>query len=239
MICFLTSKALDYESLSLNPKNDFVNLLKTHIPKVISALFITAAPLDVEFTEKYASDVKIAFEKEGFEFTSYEFLDNRNKEKVVDLVDRAQLIFLAGGHVPTQNAFFKEIGLADLLKGTDKIVFGMSAGSMNAASLVYAQPEEDGEVLDKHYQRFLSGLGLTDTILIPHYQETKDNLLDGLKIWQDVTFPDSLGRVFYVLTDGAYLLCHNGEEILYGEAYRLSNANLEQVSFEQGSYRLK
>ena len=42
---------------------------------------------------------------------------------------------------------------------------------MNSADIVYSQPEEEGEAVDPAYQRFLTGLNLTKTNLLPHYQE--------------------------------------------------------------------
>lgn len=69
----------------------------------------------------------------------------------------------------------------------DGTVLGVSAGSMNSADVVYAQPEEEGEAADPTLKKFLRGLGLTKTMLIPHYQDTKDNILDGKRIFEDVT----------------------------------------------------
>ena len=84
------------------------------------------------------------------------------------LVKAAGLIVLAGGHVPTQNAFLCQCGLKEAMKTFDGVVIGISAGSMNCAETVYAQPEEPGEAISKTYRRFLPGLGLTNTMLLPH-----------------------------------------------------------------------
>ena len=94
------------------------------------------------------------------------------------------MVILGGGHVPTEKAFFDEIGLRDaLLKGDDRnangwdgIVMGISAGSMNCADIVYAQPEMPGEAADPSYQKFIQGLGLTDVNVLPHYQAVKNDL---------------------------------------------------------------
>ena len=74
-------------------------------------------------------------------------LDNRTVNQASSLVAEADLIFLSGGHVPTQNAFLNSVGMRELLQSSDKLVIGSSAGSMNAAELVYAQPEEAGEAI--------------------------------------------------------------------------------------------
>ena len=158
--------------------------------------------------------------------------------KASELVKNSSLIILAGGHVPTQNRFFSKIGLRALLKDYNGILIGISAGSMNSAETVYAQPERDGEAMDPAYQRFLPGLGLTKTMLLPHYQENKDDILDGLRVYEDIAFSDSYGNVFYAIPDGTYLLIEGGKEELRGEAYRISNGNMLQVSKANDIVRL-
>ncbi len=68
-----------------------------------------------------------------------------------------------------------------------EVVLGISAGTMNSADIVYAQPELEGESIDSAYQRFLRGLDLTKCMIIPHYQDIKDQILDGncVKICSD------------------------------------------------------
>ena len=187
MIYFLASNPIIYEKRRLNPANAFVNLLKEHLLSKFSALFVCSDPNDNTFTDQYAADVKTAFEAEGMTFEKYAVLDNRTANQASSLVAEADLIFLAGGHVPTQNAFLNSVGMRELLQSSDKLVIGSSAGSMNAAELVYAQPEEAGEAISKDYQRFLAGLGITQVQLIPHYQETKHHMLDGLRVFEDIT----------------------------------------------------
>ena len=101
---------------------------------------------------------------------------------------------------------------------------------MNSAEIVYAQPEREGEAADPAYQRFLPGLGLTKTMLLPHYQENKDDILDGQRVYEDIAFSDSYGRVIYAIPDGSYLLIKNGKEELRGEAYRISEGKMSQIS---------
>jgi len=100
---------------------------------------------------------------------------------------------------------------------------------MNAAARVYAQPEETGESAPE-FRRFLPGLGITTVNVLPHYQQVKDNLLDGKRLYEDVTFSDSFGECFFVFVDGTYLLIEDGQTFLYGAAYRLSDGNMEQIS---------
>ena len=68
--------------------------------------------------------------------------------------------------------------------------FGISAGSMNMAQTVYAQPEEPGEGIDPDYVRFFPGLDLTEVNVLPHYQKVKNDTVDGLRLFEDITLPD-------------------------------------------------
>ena len=140
------------------------------------------------------------------------------------------MILLSGGHVPTENAFFASMDLRNLLADFDGVIIGISAGSMNCADTVYAQPEEPGEAVDPDYQRFISGLGLTTRNILPHYNQVKDNVLDGLRLFEDITAADSVGHTFYILPDGSYILSRNGDEMLCGEAWLMHNGVLEKLT---------
>lgn len=41
-----------------------------------------------------------------------------------------------------------------MLKDYQGVILGISAGSMNSADVVYAQPEEEGEGIDPEYEKY-------------------------------------------------------------------------------------
>ena len=169
-------------------------------------------------------------------FSSLQTLDRRNQRDAQLLIWQSDLIILSGGHVPTQNTFFQEIGLKELLQNYQGVVLGISAGTMNAAARVYVQPEEAGESVPE-FPRFLPGLGITHVNVLPHYQQVKDYLLDGRRLYEDITFADSYGECFFVFVDGTYLLIEDGQTYLYGKAYCLQDGIMEQIS-ESGDVAL-
>ena len=230
MICFLTSTIVLPEEGRLNPANHFVDELHKYFPSPCRALFICSDPDSWEETDFYTDATKFAFEQAGFSIADIRSLDGRNEEQADVLVRESNFLILAGGHVPTQNRFFHKIGLGDLLKDFHGIIIGISAGSMNSAENVYAQPEKEGEAIDLTYQRFLPGLNLTKTNLLPHYQENKDDILDGLRIYEDIAYPDSMGRTFYAIPDGSYLFIEECREELRGEAYKVSDGIIRKIS---------
>ena len=154
---------------------------------------------------------------------------DRRNEEVVGRISEYDVVILAGGHVPTQNAFFKRIDLKERIKDFDGILIGISAGTMNSAETVYAQPELEGESIDEKYQRFLSGLGITTLMILPHYQDIKDDMLDGKRLFEEITFADSYGREFFALVDGSYFMIENGKTTLFGEAYLIKDGRIERI----------
>ena len=214
----------------LNPENQFLDHLRQALPPLPRALFIASDPEQHDLTCSFGMDTTIAFSQAGITFSAYRVLDGTNAEDAEKLVAESDFIILAGGHVPTQNAFFHEIGLRALLEDFDGTVMGISAGSMNLADTVYVQPEEEGEGIDPDFERFAPGLGLTDVNILPHYQKVKDNILDGLRLFEDITYADSQGNSFFALPDGSYFYQNDDELLLFGEAYLLRDGELSQLT---------
>jgi dipeptidase E len=66
----------------------------------------------------------------------------------------------------------------------------------------------------------------------------KDNLLDGRRLFEDITFEDSMGYTFYVLEDGSYVLSDETGETLYGNAYVIRDGKMEMICSEDESVKL-
>ena len=232
MTYFLTSSSCVPDSPALNPANGFVDELRKALPDPCRAVFVASDPDNTERTERFAGSIRTGFELTGFRFSDYQVLDGRNAEQCAALVAEADLLILAGGHVPTQNRFFQDIALRERLAGFDGVVMGISAGTMNCEELVYAPPELEGEAIDPGYQRFYPGLGLTKAMIFPHFQETRYEVVDGLPTLETSLLPDSMGRSIYALVDGSFLLGKDGGEELRGEAYLIQDGILTQISRE-------
>lgn len=230
MKCFLTSSPFLPDRSSINPANGFADRIRASVPSPCKVLFICSDPDSHEQTDGFAQAVRGNLEARGLQFSQYAVLDGRNEDKAGELVGGAELIILAGGHVPTQNRFFVKVGLREWMRSFDGVLVGISAGTMNSTEVVYAQPELEGEATDPNYQRFLPGLGLTKKMILPHYQMLKDEVLDGLRVMEDIAYPDSQGRRFYLLVDGSYLYIEDGREEVFGEAHLLADGKLSQIS---------
>lgn len=234
MILYLTSSPFidGADRAILSNANGMLDRLRADLPPYCRCLFICSSPDRRDLNASFGADVFCAFAEAGMPFSSYHVLDAFNAEDAGFLIENSDLIILAGGHVPTQNQFFNEIGLAELLQDYEGVIMGISAGSMNSAEAVYAQPEMPGETLDPEYQRWLPGLGLTHVNILPHYQNVKDDIIDGQRLFEDVTCYDSYGNTFYALPDGSYFYRNGEETLLLGQAYRLKDGILELLTLD-------
>lgn len=264
MIIFLTSSPtgpLDHSRAvdGLDDKNKFVENLRKYWKEEMKTLYITAMPADAGINEEIRKGMAAAFARKGFYFASagaagnsngktslnesgdadssrggFDIWDDRTEDFSAEVLHSYDLIILGGGHVPTQNEFFQRIGLREKIQGFQGVIMGISAGTMNSADVVYAQPELDGEAVDPNYQRYLTGLGLTKTQVLPHYQMIKDSELDGMRVFEDITYGDSMGREFVALPDGSYILIETEEdrETIWGEAYLIKDGAIQQICSE-------
>lgn len=232
MKVFLTSSPCISGSPELNPANGFVRQLMCCIPNPAHGLFISASPSEIELTEAIAQGMKESIAEAGANFLTYRVLHDATADMAPEWVAGANFIILSGGHVPTQNAFFKRIHLDLLLQGYKGLLMGISAGSMNCAKWVYAMPELDGESMNPFYHRFIPGLGLTNTMIIPHFQKLRYESLDGKRLIEDIAFRDSMNRRFYALPDGSYIYKNGSREQLHGPAWQVANGRLSVANHE-------
>ena len=240
MIVFLTSSPsgpLDvpnYDKL-LDEKNGFVENLRQFWKEEMRGMIIAAAPDSFEGNDEMRDFFEQAFRNGNIPVTRFDVWDYRSHDISAEELNQYDIIMLGGGHVPTENHFFHLIHLREKLQGYHGIILGVSAGTMNSAEVVYAQPELPGESVDPNYVRYLQGLGLTKINILPHYQMVKHFTLDGKRLFEDITYGDSYGKEFIALEDGSYIQIMNGKTKLYGRAHRIADGVLTTICEENQS----
>ena len=222
----------------MDPQNGLVARLKQALPPYCRCLYICSSPDRRDLNCTFGADVFHIFAQEGMPFSHYAVLDGENFSEAKKLVGESDLIVLAGGHVPTQNAIFHKIRLPELLRDYSGVVLGISAGSMNMADIVYAQPEEPGET-SPEYQRFIPGLGLTHVNILPHYQKAKYYTVDGVHLYDEITRQDSMGNCFYVLPDGSYIYQDERHILLCGEGYCYRDGVMTRLTEKEENYYIQ
>ena len=191
-------------------------------------MIISGSPEYYDKNDSVLFCLKGAFSLSNLSASEVLMCDERNKE-IIERLPEMDVIILAGGHVPTQNSFMKTIELKERLQDWDGLLIAWSAGSMNCAEMVYAGPELPGEAIDPKFQRWISGLGITKTNIFPHFDALRDEILDGLRLIEDITYADSMGHEIIALNNGSFIVIDNGTEMLYGEAYSIKNGEQRQI----------
>ena len=214
----------------LSNTNNFIDRIREVLPPFPNVVFVCSNPDDHGGVCRFAAETCAAFLEAGIPFGSYQVLSGETVARAYAMISHSDLVVLSGGHVPTQNAFFRKIRLRHMLHKYEGVVMGISAGSMNCAGEVYVQPEEPGESMDPNYKRFAPGLGLTWVNVCPHFQKVRNMMLDGVRLFEDITFHDSMGRQFFALPDNSYFYQDEDGLYLCGEAYRIKDGILEQLT---------
>ena len=90
-------------------------------------------------------------------------IDRRTSvDDMINIIKKVDIIYLFGGNPLIQLDIIKRIDYKELFK--DKILLGMSAGSMNLGKIGYYSKDDD---YDKTF--FYEGLGFTDITIDPHF----------------------------------------------------------------------
>lgn len=226
MIAFLTSSACTDKvpqgvqmPCVLDDTNGLVERLRAVWKPDSRLLLIPACPDEPWENDSLADTFTRVFRYHGMTVSKTRILDRRTERDAQRMVTLSDVILLGSGHVPTQMAFFEQIGLRRLIRDYPGVVVGISAGTMCSAELVYIQPELPGESVDPKYERWGRGLGLTKVMLLPHYQNARHHMLDGRRLFEDISYPDSYKEPFYAMIDGSYAVAQDGHTTIYGETY--------------------
>ena len=217
--------------------NKILDNIKAEVKKCDNFLFV-ARGIDDERTFSYYRNTCESFEM-TLPFKNYDILNYETACNAKELIENADLIFLCGGHLPTQNKFFNDINLATHIQNTNALIIGGSAGSMNCASVVYCPPEVEGESEDKNFNRYLKGLSLTEINILPHYDEFIDYVLDGKSYINDIIMPYSNKTPVIALNNGSYILIKNNENIIFGESYAIYDNKIEKLCSDDETYKFQ
>lgn len=208
-------------------KNNKLDTIKKYVKKYDNFVYIASTEYENDINDYYSKVVFDSFNM-TLPFKKYIVLDSRNEKDAEKIIKDADLIILSGGHVPTENKFFNNINLRELIRKTDAFIIGISAGSMNLAENVYSPPEYESEVIDNNYNKYYKGLGLTHLNVFPHYDEIKDEVISGVHVLEKIVFPDSYDRDIYAINNGSYILIDDNEYI-YGETYLIRKGKIKMI----------
>jgi peptidase E len=239
MKLFLTSSLNNYKKIDgqkvvneIDNQNGIVDQLKEALTRTTAIAFVPSNPNDLAKTNENSTIVVESLKLSGINFDHYYIVDKSN---VKEAVQNSDMIFLMGGDTQLQNEFFKAINLKHLLKDYDGVIVGVSAGSINAAGDVYSSPE--GEI-DLGKETHLEGLGLTNLNLEVHFTLDDKMFSNDELIQRKAILEESMSRELYAICDGTHVLSSNGDEIIYGEAYRISDGVITKICDNKQHFKL-
>ena len=208
----------------------FLTRFKETVKSTKQMIYISSSPENNERVSDWFDNTIAALDKAKIHFERNILVNAQNAILLGELIGQSDVVFLSGGHLPTQNQFFQDIKLKTQLSNFNGVIVAQSAGSMNCAGTVYVCPELPGESVDSNFQRFRPGLGITDINIIPHYNDNRELILDGKKFYEEIVAPDTFQIPLYVLSDGAYFYIHGKETEAFGEIYLFKEGKWEQIS---------
>lgn len=232
-ICFFTSSMMTTEfkedgteyAVPIKNDNHFLTRLSKAWPENAKVLMISSRPTTYENNDLYLNMYRESMEQSNLSIEKMHVYDYRNDFDIHEY----DVLILSGGHVPTQNHFFEEINLKNKIHDFHGVIVSLSAGSMNAADIVYSLPEERGEAEDPNYKRYFEGLGLYDKRIFPHFQYFNGMTLDGLDMVHDIALKDSYNEDIYAIDDGVYFLKQDGKLYLCGKAVHMKDGQMTDV----------
>ena len=220
-------------------RNQFIDRLKSYSKKLKTFVCVASNPDGAKITDEYANIIVRALNLDDFQIENVCIIDHRFKGNIKNTINSADCVFLMGGNVPTQNKYFKEIGLKEILKSYKGIIIGQSAGSMNCCQNVYAQPEEDDEFEDENFQRRLEGLGLVNYSIMPHMNCAEEKDDKGHPSVMEMCLKDSYTLPHYGIVDYGFIEVKNGSSTAYGKTLFIKNGECIHICGENEIVKIR
>lgn len=217
------------EVVEINNSNHFIDRLKATKDKWKTFVFVCSNPDNFEKTDEFANIFSSAFNLDGFDIENVIVLDHRFVGDIEKTILSADVVFLTGGHTPTQNKYLKEIQLDKILNKYNGIVVGQSAGSMNLAKMVFSPPDNVEDFKSNRATKF-SGIGLTDINIMPHMAISFDDNVDGNgKSTYDCCIEESFNFPIYGIYDFGFIEIENGNATAYGKTLLIKDGECLQL----------
>lgn len=254
MIAFITSETGHYteeERLPArwNEANGFLQNVRAHWPageEGARCLLVCTQYTDHAMNDGMKDNLAESLRLSGLTAHSLALCDSRNALEFPALLAASDVVVFSGGHTGMGNRFFRILDMARHIRSFDGMLITISGGSMNSGELSYITPEWEGLTPDADPERFQKGLSLTEINILPHYGFLKTLVLDGKRMIGDIVLPDSRrpearDHTWYALPDESYLILKTEGPLatatqkkttLMGEAHRIHNGTIEQVSRE-------
>lgn len=202
--------------------NEVANYFKNDMGGYKNIVFIPANFENMEKVNDYANIDVSWFKEIGINLTGITVLNEKMpKEKMINSIKNADIIFLMGGDTLKQNKFLMKNDLKSIIKTFKKVVIGISAGAINLSNIsLCSKDEEDGVEKTVTYQ----GIGRINYTIEPHFD------IDNKILLQNELYPLSKEITIYGLPNNTGVrIIDNNFEILYGDFYTIYKKSIKNI----------
>lgn len=187
--------------------DDFIECVKQYYNNNGSFVFIASDFEGHSKTDIHKNGFLRMFKDKGIVFNEVYIIDNRIKrEKAVQYIEKADLIWIGGGDTLKQIAYLKEYKLISALKSRQGFTIGMSAGSINMAKRVVLAKDISDNIAEL---TIYEGIGLVDINIEPHLDSASEEHMKD--IYEAAQF-----TTIYGLYDNAFIKIVNDDVDIYG-----------------------
>lgn len=191
--------------------NDFIQCIKQYYCNNGSFVFIASDFEGYSKTDRYLDVFLSMFRNSGIVFNEVHIIDDRiTKEKALQYIEKADIIWIAGGDTLKQIAYLKEYNLIPVLQSREGITIGMSAGSINMAKRVVLAKDIDDNIPELS---IYDGIGLVDINIEPHLDSASEEHMKYV-------YEASQYTTIYGIYDNTFIKIINDTMDIYGEYFK-------------------
>ncbi|MDR9746138.1 Type 1 glutamine amidotransferase-like domain-containing protein [Paenibacillus taichungensis] len=153
-------------------------------------------------------------------FDEYHFIDYRmQKEDARRFIQNASVIFLCGGYPVLQNDFLTEYELSDVIKNSNAVIMGASAGALNMAAKWLSLNNTDEVETSAIYD----GIGFDQFAYESHSQRDYATFVQGYM------FPLSEEIDVYAAEQESAVRVKDGKIEIMGPVYLISQSKIQKL----------
>lgn len=188
--------------------DDFIQCIKQYYCNNGSFVFIASDFAGYSKTDRHLDVFLSMFRNSGIVFNEVHIIDDRiTKEKALQYIEQADIIWIAGGDTLKQIAYLKEYNLIPVLQSREGITIGMSAGSINMAKRVVLAKDIDDNIPELS---IYDGIGLVDINIEPHLDSASEEHMKYV-------YESSQYTTIYGIYDNTFIKIVNDTMDIYGE----------------------
>lgn len=182
-------------------------------------------------TEQFVASDLEWFKEIGIEFQKVYVFGKGiySQEEMKRILANADVIFLMSGFAVQQNKFLEENGLKEIIRDSNGIVIGISAGAINLGRISVCSKNTLKGIEETNIYK---GIGRVDYTFEPHFNPERDFELDS-----ELKYISSRIKLYEISNDiGIKILDNNKYELIEGNMYIIENKSVKEVGEDYRCY---